>query len=437
MSGVTLAAAWPIVGLQAAAALALLAAGALPEREPALSWQLAALCGALAGLGLVVVLAGLRLPWRTPSGDEATLAPGPPCGAEGRRRLRPASLLGAGALLLLTSASEEVIWRGLVLSVLSEPLGTAGAYAVSTAGFALAHREPRSVCVHLVTGAAFGGVYLATGSLLAAIVAHGLYNLSVLLAVASAWRLHPASAGFRLEPSSSHVVVARGVVKRYRTTEALRGFDLDVRAGEVVALLGPNGAGKTTAVQVMLGLRRPDAGEVTVLGAPPGSLGVRRRVGVTLQEMGAPELLRVGEVLSFVRAHYPAPRPFDELLERFGLSGLVRRQVGGLSGGERRRLALALAFAGDPELVFLDEPTTGLDVESRLQVWAALRAFASAKGTILLTTHYLEEAEALATRVAVMRAGRVIRVGPAPEIKRELGTDKLEDAFLLLTGDEG
>ena len=229
------------------------------------------------------------------------------------------------------------------------------------------------------------------------------------------------------------VVRAHGIRKRFGSNEAVRAFDLEIGRGEVVALLGPNGAGKTTAVQILLGLRRPDAGTAVVLGHEPGAIEARRRIGVTLQEMACPHLLRVGEILSFAQAHFPSSTPYEPLLEEFGLASLARRQIGGLSGGERRRLALALAFAGAPELVFLDEPTTGLDVESRRRAWRAIRGFAATGGTVLLTTHYLEEAEALASRIAVMRDGRVVKIGRAEAIVGEVGAASLEEAFLLLT----
>jgi ABC-2 type transport system ATP-binding protein len=410
---------WNVLCGQLALAGALLAVDGLASRPHAVSLVLAAATGTATGVVLVVILAGR-----------------PRLHVPGTGRLP--RLLVLGAFLALLSASEEVIWRGLVLDRLADWVGVPGAYAASTLGFALAHGERAALRTYLVVGAAFGGVYLVTGSLLAAIAAHTTYNLLVLLAAEGRRSLRPACAGLGSGDGFAPelAIGARGVEKRYRSVEALRGFDLEVRRGELVALLGPNGAGKTTAVQTMLGLRRPDSGIIRVLGEEPGALRARRRIGVTLQDMDAPELLRVGEVLSFVAAHFPRRRPLDELLAEFGLAGVQRRQVGGLSGGQRRRLALALAFAGDPELVFLDEPTTGLDVESRRAVWAAIRRFSASSGTILLTTHYLEEAEALASRVAVMREGRVIRDGPAADIKRELGAASLEDAFLLLTRGE-
>ncbi|HSL65088.1 MAG TPA: ABC transporter ATP-binding protein [Gaiellaceae bacterium] len=208
-----------------------------------------------------------------------------------------------------------------------------------------------------------------------------------------------------------------GVRKRLGSVQALDGVDLELPPGEVVALLGPNGAGKTTAVKLLLGLRRPDAGVATIFGADPTAAASRRSIGATPQEVSFPPTLRVGEIVALVRAHYPRPRRADELLERFGLAHLGRRQAGGLSGGERRRLALALAFAGDPRAVFLDEPTTGLDAEARREAWSHIRAFSEGGGSVLLTTHYLEEAGELATRIVVLVRGRIVASGPPSEIR--------------------
>ena len=208
-----------------------------------------------------------------------------------------------------------------------------------------------------------------------------------------------------------------GVSKRLGRVQALDAVDLEVHPAEVVALLGPNGAGQTTAVKLLLGLRRPDAGSATVFGGDPTSARSRRELGATPQDVAFPPTLQVAEIVDLVRAHYPQPRPRDELLDRFGLRHLRSRQAGGLSGGERRRLALALAFAGDPRAVFLDEPTTGLDAESRRDAWTHVREFAAAGGSVLLTTHYLEEADALATRIVVLLRGRVAASGTSGEIR--------------------
>jgi ABC-2 type transport system ATP-binding protein len=224
----------------------------------------------------------------------------------------------------------------------------------------------------------------------------------------------------------------RGVTKRFGTLVALDDVDLELLRGEVLALLGPNGAGKTTALSLVLGLRRPDQGRAELLGRDPRSRASRAEMGVTPQEAGFPPTLRVREIVDLVRAHFATPVPSGELLARFGLTDCGRRQAGGLSGGERRRLSVALAFAGRPLAVFLDEPTTGLDVEARRSLWSELEAYAAAGGTILLTTHYLEEAEALATRVALMASGRITAEGSPRQLASAHG-GSLEEAFLALT----
>ncbi|MFF5206014.1 ABC transporter ATP-binding protein [Streptosporangium sp. NPDC000396] len=198
------------------------------------------------------------------------------------------------------------------------------------------------------------------------------------------------------------------VTRRYGDVLALDGVSLDVRQGELVGLLGPNGAGKSTLINLLVGLRRPSSGRVELFGGSPADPVRRRGIGVTPQETGLPPTLRVGEVVDFVSAHYPRSADRGALLERFALSGLDRRQVGGLSGGQKRRLAVALAFVGNPRLVFLDEPTTGLDVEARRALWDAIRHFHADGGTVVLTSHYLEEIEALAERVVVIGQGRVL-----------------------------
>ena len=196
--------------------------------------------------------------------------------------------------------------------------------------------------------------------------------------------------------------------RRYGDVLALDRVDLEVRAGELVGLLGPNGAGKSTLMNLLVGLRRPSSGRVELFGGDPRDPANRRQIGVTPQETGLPGTLRVGEVVDFVSAHYPDPVPRGELLDQFGLGDLARRQTGGLSGGQRRRLAVALAFVGRPRLVLLDEPTTGLDVAARHTLWEAIRAFHADGGTVLLSSHYLEEVEALAHRVVVIGQGRVL-----------------------------
>ncbi|MEV4637952.1 ABC transporter ATP-binding protein [Actinoplanes sp. NPDC049548] len=248
---------------------------------------------------------------------------------------------------------------------------------------------------------------------------------------------------------------AMDVTRRYGTVLALDHLDLDVHAGELVGLLGPNGAGKSTLVSLLTGVRRPTSGRVELCGGDPQDPATRRALGVTPQETGLPGALRVGEVVDFVRAHFPDPLGKAELLARFGLQDLVRRQTGGLSGGQKRRVAVALAFVGRPRIVFLDEPTTGLDVEARHALWDGIRKFHADGGTVVLTSHYLEEVEALASRVVVIGGGRVLaddtvaavrgmvairRVSltlavPVPDLPGVIGTERDGNRTHLLTPD--
>jgi ABC-2 type transport system ATP-binding protein len=221
------------------------------------------------------------------------------------------------------------------------------------------------------------------------------------------------------------VAELRGVHKRYGKVEALQGVDLQLHAGELMALLGPNGAGKTTAVSILLGQRRPDAGRARLFGHDPTRPAARRQVGVTPQEAGFPDNLTVREVVDLVRVHYPDPVPTRELLDRFGLTEVAGRRAGGLSGGQTRRLAVALAFAGRPQAVVLDEPTTGLDVEARHRLWEVVQDFVADGGSVLLTTHYLEEAQALASRVVVIADGRIIAHGSVDDITARVGVSRV------------
>jgi ABC-2 type transport system ATP-binding protein len=217
------------------------------------------------------------------------------------------------------------------------------------------------------------------------------------------------------------VLELRGVTKRYGTVDALRGVDLAVRRGEVVAMLGPNGAGKTTAISILLGLRRPTAGTVAVFGGAPDAPATKARVGAMLQESGVPGTLTVAELIDLFRGYYPAPRPRGDLLAVAGLEEVAGRRVRSLSGGQRQRLYVALALAGDPEIVFLDEPTTGMDVESRRRFWGVIGALAAEGRTVIFATHLLEEADALATRIVVIDRGLVVRDGTPAEIKARAG----------------
>jgi ABC-2 type transport system ATP-binding protein len=208
------------------------------------------------------------------------------------------------------------------------------------------------------------------------------------------------------------------VVKRYGRTEALRGFDLTLRRGEVVALLGPNGAGKTTAVRLLLGLISPDDGRVRVLGRDPRTTNARRRIGAMLQVARVPETLLVREHIALFRSYYPHPLSEAEVVRSAGLEGIENRKFGDLSGGQRQRVLFGLALCGNPDLVFLDEPTVGMDLQSRRRLWGEVRALAGSGKSVLLTTHYLEEADALANRVVVIDKGRLVRQGTPSEIKQ-------------------
>jgi ABC-2 type transport system ATP-binding protein len=207
----------------------------------------------------------------------------------------------------------------------------------------------------------------------------------------------------------------RGLRKRYGDVEAVRGIDLTVRTGEIFAFLGPNGAGKTTTVETLEGYRHRDAGEAEVLGSDPArpAAGWRARIGVVLQESQPEAELTVEECVSLYAGYYPRPRPVGETLELVGLADRRAARTGQLSGGQRRRLDVALALIGDPELVFLDEPTTGFDPAARQSAWQVIAGLRDLGKTIFLTTHYMEEAERLADRIAVIAAGRIVAEGTA------------------------
>jgi ABC-2 type transport system ATP-binding protein len=207
-------------------------------------------------------------------------------------------------------------------------------------------------------------------------------------------------------------ISVRGLRKSYGRMPAVDGIDLDVERGEVFALLGPNGAGKTTTVEILEGFRRRDAGEVAVLDTDPAQpdSGWRARVGIVLQGTGEFDELTVAEVVHHFAGFYPAPDDPDKVIERVGLTEKARARTHTLSGGQKRRLDVALGIVGRPELLFLDEPTTGFDPEARREFWDLIRDLAAARTTILLTTHYLQEAEALADRVGVIVSGRLIDV---------------------------
>ncbi|WP_229730715.1 ABC transporter ATP-binding protein [Pseudoxanthomonas indica] len=215
------------------------------------------------------------------------------------------------------------------------------------------------------------------------------------------------------------VPVARlhGVRKRYGTVQALDGLDLAITPGQLLALLGPNGAGKTTAIQLLLGLQTPDAGQVELFARSPRDIAARRGMGVMLQSAGISDHLRVDELLALTRSYYPQPRSVADCVAMAGLQGLLDRRYGRLSGGQQRRVQFALAICGRPRLLVLDEPTTGLDIEARQILWATLRELVAQGTAVLLTTHYLEEGEALADRVNVILAGRCIAEGSVAQIR--------------------
>ncbi|MEZ5463422.1 ABC transporter ATP-binding protein [Dokdonella sp.] len=219
--------------------------------------------------------------------------------------------------------------------------------------------------------------------------------------------------------SANHTVLAelKGVRKRYGKQVALDGLDLRLRSGELLAVLGPNGAGKSTAVAALLGLASVDQGLVSLFGDAPRKLAARCRVGVMLQSAGIPDAFKVGELLEVTRGYYRHPRSVEECVGLAGLQGLLERRYGRLSGGQQRRVQFALAICGNPELLFLDEPTTGLDIEARKGFWVAIRAMVAEGCSVFLTTHYLEEAEALADRVVVLNHGRQIAEGSVESLR--------------------
>lgn len=198
------------------------------------------------------------------------------------------------------------------------------------------------------------------------------------------------------------------VTRRFGPTTALDAVSLEIRSGEILGLLGPNGAGKSTMLTLLQGRRRPTSGTVELFGGDPSLARFRAELGSTPQETALPDTLRVSEVIDLVAAHFPDRVPTAQLAEEFGFADLLRRQCGALSGGQKRRIAVALAFAGRPRLVLLDEPTTGLDVDARHGLWTAIRRHRADGATVVVTSHYLEEIEALAERVVVIDQGRVL-----------------------------
>jgi ABC-2 type transport system ATP-binding protein len=356
-------------------------------------------------------------------------------------------LLARSAVLTVKSAEEEAIWRGLVLGLLVPPLGPLGALVGSSALFAAAHvgRLRRRAWTHLATGTLFGLAYLLTGRIVAAMAAHSTYNVLVGVAVGARADMsvfdtrhalprlvasESPSMGHRpmhetIATDSSPLALLEDVTKWFPSVKALDSVQLELRSGEIVALLGANGAGKSTAVSIMLGLRRPDSGRVELYGRDPREPAARRSVGAVLQDVGFPPGLRVRETVELVRAHYPHASSADDVLGRLELTSVAGRHAGGLSGGQRRRLAVALALAGNPGTLFLDEPTAGMDANARRSLLGDLAAFAGGGGAVLLTTQQLAEAEAVATRIVVLAAGRVLVEGTVAEVKARGGLTKV------------
>jgi ABC-2 type transport system ATP-binding protein len=373
-----------------------------------------------------------------------------------RRRIRLAAVAslppagGAARGLVLTARAgyEEAVWRGLVLGLLMGPVGRAGALAASTLLFAGGHlrRQGPRAAVHVATGSVFGLAYVLTGRLSAAIASHAAYNVlvgtgrmtspDVSVSATSGGRAgvipspgapfrRPFRTTRRSTVPSPTVARLEAVSKSFGRVCALEQVDLELREGEVLGLLGRNGAGKSTAISLLLGLRRPDAGRAVLYGRDPRDPTARRRIGVVLQEISLPPVLRVGELLDLVRAHFSDALPRDELLERFDLAEAGRRQIGALSGGERRRLALAAAMAGRPRALFLDEPSAAIDVQGRQLLWEELSAFVRGGGAVLLTTQQLEEAERYATRVVLIARGRVAGEGSVDDLRARVGRTRV------------
>ena len=234
--------------------------------------------------------------------------------------------------------------------------------------------------------------------------------------------MHGCREGIRAEQT---VASLEGVSKSYGNVRALHSIDFQVRAGEIVALLGPNGAGKTTAVKLLLGLMPPDSGKVRVFGADPTNPENRTRTGAMLQVGRVPETLRVREHIDLFSSYYETPMQATDVLAAAGLEKLSDRKYAELSGGQKQRVLFALAICGDPDLLFLDEPTVGLDVEARRLLWEQIRLLVKRGKTVLLTTHYLQEADALADQVAVINKGVIVAMGTPAQIKAQTAGKKI------------
>jgi ABC-2 type transport system ATP-binding protein len=233
------------------------------------------------------------------------------------------------------------------------------------------------------------------------------------------------NGGREMATGREALALLRGASKSYGTLRALDGVDLELRGGELLALLGPNGAGKTTAISLLLGLLRADAGEVRLFGMDPQRIEARRGIGVMLQNAALPPTLRVGELIRLAASYYPTPRSGAESAELAGVADLLRRPYGKLSGGQQRRVQFALALCGRPRLLFLDEPTVGMDIDARETLWKTIRMLVAEGVSIVLTTHYLEEAEALADRVCVMARGKMISEGSVEALRARIALKRV------------
>jgi len=222
-----------------------------------------------------------------------------------------------------------------------------------------------------------------------------------------------------------------GVRKRFGQVAALDGFDLTVNRGELLALLGPNGAGKSTAISILLGLQTADQGEAGLFGHSPQDIDVRRRIGVMMQEVMLPGVMKCRELMEQVAGYYPMPYDVQAVIQRLSLESLAERRYDKLSGGQKRQVQFALALVGRPELMFLDEPTVGLDIQAREALWRVIRELLHEGCSIVLTTHYLEEAEALANRVVVMARGKVVTTGTVDEIRASVSRKQVSLASKL------
>jgi ABC-2 type transport system ATP-binding protein len=223
----------------------------------------------------------------------------------------------------------------------------------------------------------------------------------------------------------------KGVRKRYGKVTALDGLDLSVNKGELLALLGPNGAGKSTAISILLGLQSPDEGEAHLFGLSPQEIDGRRRIGVMMQEVMLPGVMRCRELLEQVAGYYPLPYEVSTVVKRLSLESLAERRYDKLSGGQKRQVQFALALIGRPELMFLDEPTVGMDIQAREALWRVIRELLHEGCSIVLTTHYLEEAEALADRVVVMARGKTMTTGTVDEIRANVSRKQVSLASKL------